>query len=94
MRHLTRREQAVVELAWLLRDCQRERRLTQPLHIAGNKAVRGKIDDTVICERRVLERSFARILLQMDVAPGGSELGGDHVPPLTGGLTIANGRRH
>ena len=48
LRHLARGEQAIIELARLLRQRQRQRRLAQSLHLAGHEPMRGKIDDAVI----------------------------------------------
>src|ERR1700756_4801642 len=69
-----RREQTVVELGGLIGNGERKRRLTHTLDIAGDEAVGGKVDDTVLSKRCTLERRLAGITAEMNVGLGRTDV--------------------
>ena len=85
LRHLAGGEQAVVEIARLLRQGERKRRLRQSLDLAGDEAVGGEIDDAVIGECGAFDRCLARGLPQMDAVCGRAKVL-RHRAQLGGGL--------
>jgi hypothetical protein len=67
-RDFARRQQAVVEIGRLFREAEHQRRLGRSLNVAGNQSMGGEIDDAVVHQRCALDRRFAGIAAQMDIA--------------------------
>ena len=82
---LTRGQEPVVEVARLYRNGERQRRLGEVLHVAGNQPVSGKVDNAVVAESNLLYRCLTGISTKMNVAWGRSDLGGDR-RKLNGGF--------
>ena len=74
LRDLARGEQAVVIGGRLRRNAQRERRLGKTLHVAGYQPMGGEIDNTIVGERRALDRCLVCRRAQVNVAAGHAEL--------------------
>jgi hypothetical protein len=65
--HFARGQEAVVEIAWLGRDRQREGWLGQALDVTRDQTVGREIYDAVIGERHAFDSGFAGVAAEMDV---------------------------
>src|SRR5215831_7736813 len=82
---LARGQEPVVEIARVCRNGERQRRLGEVLHVAGNQPVSGKVDNAVVAKGNLLYRCLTGVSTEMDVAWCRSDLGGDR-GKLNGGL--------
>lgn len=75
--NLARGQQAVVEVAWLLRQRESERRLAETLDIVGDQAVRREIHNPIAIEPGLLDGGLSCGLGEMNVGLVGDEAPGD-----------------